>query len=419
MKLTKVTSILSLTAGLVLFSACKKDEPKPTTTGGGTTTPVTYTPEQNKSNLQTTGQSAMKAMEDAKTLQSLDNTSNFVNLLNTKSPFGDDKKTEGIMPLTVMYALDAYNKNGNQTQLFKTLRELKSLDSNSVEFMFNEIVGTYNWDAANSKWDKTTSTDLVFNFPGTKSSTTNDCAYKITYKGYTGSSLIPGNGNTPEKVTATLTVKGEDLVKFNFDGAYDAVTGVPTSLEVNLNIKPYNLNTKLTISSTDAAYSYSFTHNADNILAVGASMKGTFTKAHLESLQDSSAFETVEDLQKIATKVNFYFQVMNVKLTADGDVAGFASDVKNAGGQDKLNATTIASILNKNAIIKVFYTDKNVNIAHAEFYQYLNNGEDDMNVRLVFDDASKIDIETYFKTGFEGLQKDFESFQKAMEDKLN
>ena len=95
MKLTKVTSILSLTAGLVLFSACKKDEPKPVT-GGGTTTPVTFTPEQNKTNLQATGQSAMKAMEDAKTLQSLDNTSNFVNLLDTKNPFGDDKKAAAI-----------------------------------------------------------------------------------------------------------------------------------------------------------------------------------------------------------------------------------------------------------------------------------------------------------------------------------
>ena len=170
MKLTKFTSILSLTAGLVLFSACKKDDTTPTTT------PVTYTPEQNKANLQTTGQSAMKAMEDAKTLPSLDNTANFVTILNAKSPFGD-KKTQGIMPIKVIFALDEFHKDGNQTKLFNTLRELKTLDSTSIEFHFNEIAGIYDWNSADSTWKKTTSTDLVFNFPGTKSSSTNDCQY--------------------------------------------------------------------------------------------------------------------------------------------------------------------------------------------------------------------------------------------------
>lgn len=416
MKLTKVTSMLSLTAGLVLFTACKKDETTP-----NVTTPVTYTPEQNKANLQTTGQAAMKAMDEAKTLPSLDNTANFVNILNAKSPF-DNKKPQGIMPIKVIFALEEYHKNGDQTKLFNTLRELKTLDSNSIESKFNEIAGVYDWNGSDSTWKKSVSTDLVFNFPGTKSSTTNDCQYAVTYKGYTGASIIPGNGNTPEKVVAKLTVKGDVLIQFNFDGTYDAVTGVPTSLEVNLNFKPYNMNTKLTASSTDVAYSYAFTHNSDNILAVGASLKGEFTKAHLESLQDSSAIKGVEDLKKIATKVNFYFQVMNVKLDANADVATLSDEVKNLGGENKMNMTQAAAELNKNITIKIFYTDKNVNIAHAEFYQYLNTNnknQDDLNVRLVFDDASKTDVETYFKTGFEGLKKDFESFQDAMKAKFN
>ncbi len=415
MKLTKVTSILSLTAGLVLFTACKKDETTPTVT------PVTYTPEQNKANLQTTGQTAIKAMDDAKTLPSLDKTANFIKIMDAKNPFGDTK-ANGIMPIKVMYALDAYHLNGNQTQLFNTLRELKTLDSNSVEFQFNKIAGIYDWNSQDSTWKKSPSTDLVLNFPGTKSSTTNDCSYSVTYKGHEGASVLSGNGNTPEKVVAKLTVKDEVLIQFNFDGAYDAVTGVPTSLEANLNVKPYNFNTKLTASSTDVAYSFAFTHNSDNILAVGASLKGEFTKAHLESLKDSSAINGVEDLKKIATKVNFYFQVLNVKLDANADVATLSDDIKNLGGGDKLNMTQAAAELNKNISIKVFYTDKNVNIAHAEFYQYLNtnnNNADDMNVRLVFDDASKIDVETYFKTGFDGLQKDFESFQDAMKAKFN
>ena len=417
MKLTKVTSILSLTAGLVLFSACKKDETTPTTA----TTPVTFTPEQNKANLQTTGQTAIKAMDDAKTLTSLDNTVNFINILNAKNPFGD-KKANGIMPIKVMYALEAYHKNGNQSQLFNTLRELKTLDSNSVEFQFNKIAGIYDWNGQDSTWKKSPSTDLVFNFPSTKLTTTNDCSYSITYKGHEGATILPGNGNTPEKVVAKLTVKGDVLIQFNFDAAYDAVTGVPTSLESNLNVKPYNFNTKLTLSSTDVAYSFAFTHNTDNILSVGASLKGEFTKAHLESLKDSSAIKGVEDLKKIATKVNFYFQVMNVKLDANADVETLSNDIKNLGGGDNMNMTQAAAELNKNITIKVFYTDKNVNIAHAEFYQYLNtnnNNKDDMNVRLVFDDASKIDVETYFKTGFDGLQKDFESFQDAMKAKFN
>lgn len=416
MKLTKVTSILSLAAGLVLFSACKKDSTTPTATA-----PVTYTPEQNKANLQTTGQNAIKAMDDAKTLSSLDNTANFIKIMNAKNPFGGTK-ANGIMPIKVIYALDAYHKNGNQSQLFNTLKELKTLDSNSVEFQFDKIAGTYDWNSNDSSWTKSPNTDLVLNFPGTKSSTTNDCSYSISYTGYTGTSIISGNGNTPQKIVAKLTVKNEVLIQFNFDGAYDAVTGVPTSIEVNLNLNPYNFNTKLTASSTDVAYSFAFTHNTDNILSYGTALKGDFTKDHLQSLQDSSAINGLEDLKKIATNVSFYFQVLNVKLDANADVATLSDDIKNLGGQKAMNMTQAAAELNKNIAIKVYYTDKNVNIAHAEFYQYLNtnnNNSDDLNVRMVFDDSSKIDVDTYFKTGFDGLQSDFESFQNAMKAKFN
>ena len=104
MKITKVTSLLSLTAGLVLFSACKKDKVEPTPT-----TPVVLTPEQNKTNLQQTGLDFMKQMDDAKNLTTIDNTVYFTDLLNTANPF-DEAKPASMMPFNVLYALTFIRK---------------------------------------------------------------------------------------------------------------------------------------------------------------------------------------------------------------------------------------------------------------------------------------------------------------------
>jgi predicted alpha-1,2-mannosidase len=143
MNFTKVTSILSFTAGIILFSACKKDTVTPTT-------PIVYTPEQNKSNLQQNGLDAMKAMDDAKNLESVKNATYFTDLLNKSKEEDTKYKTE---TLPVIYftlgnislgeVVKLREENTNIYKLLKTeaenLVKLGRADSSLFERWFKDI----------------------------------------------------------------------------------------------------------------------------------------------------------------------------------------------------------------------------------------------------------------------------------------
>jgi len=425
MNFTKATSILSLTAGIILFSACKKDTVTPTT-------PIVYTPEQNKSNLQQNGLDAMKEMDEAKNLESVKNATYFTDLLNKSNPF-ENGSPATLMPIKVMYALKNFKETGDQGAVYASLREAKSLDGDStIDMAFNDVKGTYSWNKELNKWEKTEGNILVFQFPSNETKNTNNASFSIDFKAYTGKVYNEDlAGNTPEKVVAKLTVDNNVLVQFNFDATYNA-DGIPSYLEANLNIKPYNFNNKLTLSSSLVSHAFAFTHNTANIFAFGTSAKGDFTKAHLESLNDNTVSK-VEDLTKIAASLNAYIQLMKVRLEGNADVNGLVNSITAKGGSDKMNKLDATEVLNKNFTLKAFYTDNLVNIAHTEFYvdkkqhtisvwnqttqqwEQQVTEDEDVNIRLVFDDASKADLETYFGNGFEKLSDDLTTFLTDME----
>ena len=427
MKITKVTSLLSLTAGLVLFSACKKDKVTPAA-------PVVLTPEENKTNLQQTGLDFMKQMDDAKNLTSIDNTVYFTDLLNTTNPF-EGTKPSAIMPFNVLYALRSFEKTGDQELVYASLRQAKTLENDTtIEMGFNDIKGTYEWNASAKKWDFTSGNTLVLKFPSSEAKTTNNASYVVEYAPYTGT--VYNNdlvGNTPKKLVAKLTVDAKTLVQFNFDAEYNT-DGIPSSLLANLQVESYNFNSKLILSSSVVSNDYAFTHNGNNIISMGTSINGNFTKAHLESLNENNVSQA-EDLNKVATGMNAYIQVLNVKLEGTGNGNGAVSDILAQGGSKAIgdDVTKIVNILNKNIALKAYYVSTGANIAHSEFYvdKHTNtyttwvNGQEvtktdvneDVNIRLVFDDASRADLETYFGKGFEKLEDDFTKFTKDLDSR--
>lgn len=435
MKFTKLSVYAMLAAGTVFVASCKKKDTTPTTTA-----PIVYTAEQNKANLQQSGLDAMKEMNDAKDMKTIDNAIHFTSLLDQSNPF-ETAKPQSILPLKVMYALRDFRLSGDQVAVYAALREAKSLeDDTTIAMAFNDIKGTYTWNAADKKWDKTDGADLVLKFPATKTALTNNATYTVQYTPYTGTVLAKElEGNTPKKIVAKLEINALTLTQFNFDGDYNS-EGVPNRLEANLRVENYNFNTLLVLTAPKVAYSYAFTHNAKNILAMGTTLTGNFTKAHLESLNDKSV-EKVEDLTKIATSMNAYIQVLNVKLDGNANVQGLSDDLTAAGGSDKIdnNKAKGVEILNKNLTLKAFYTDRNATIGHSEFYlkpysntyttyEYNPNTQkyeeitktesgENLDVRLVFEDASKADLETYFGKGFEKVQDDFTQFLKDLESR--
>jgi len=431
MKITKLSFYALLAASSVFVTSCKKKETN-------TNTPIVYSAEQNKANLQQSGLDMIKEMDDAKNMKTIDNVISFTYFMDQANPF-EDVKPQTIMPIKVMYALKDFRASGDQISVYSALRESKSLeDDTTIEMAFNDIKGTYTWNAIDKKWDKESGNDLVMIFPATKTSTSNNAKYTVQYTPYTGAVLAKElEGNTPQKVVAKLDINGLPITQFNFDAAYNS-EGVPSKLEANLRVENYNFNTLLSLSSSTAAYSYAFTHNTKNLFSMGTTLTGNFTKAHLESLNDDSV-EKPEDLTKVATSMNAYIQVLNIKLEGNANVQGLSNEFTTAGGSDNISESKGVTILNNNLKLKAFYTDKNSTIGHSEFYlkPYTNTWTDyvynpstgnydqvtktesgeSIDIRLVFEDGSKADLETYFGNGFDKLEDEFTKFTKDLESR--
>ena len=431
MKITKLSFYALLAASSVFVTSCKKKETN-------TNTPIVYSAEQNKANLQQSGLDMIKEMDDAKNMKTIDNVISFTYFMDQSNPF-ENVKPQTIMPIKVMYALKDFRASGDQISVYSALRESKSLeDDTTIEMAFNDIKGTYTWNAIDKKWDKESGNDLVMIFPATKTSTSNNAKYTVQYTPYTGAILAKElEGNTPQKVVAKLDINGLPITQFNFDAAYNS-EGVPSKLEANLRVENYNFNTLLSLSSSTAAYSYAFTHNTKNLFSMGTTLTGNFTKAHLESLNDDSV-EKPEDLTKVATSMNAYIQVLNIKLEGNANVQGLSNEFTTAGGSDNISESKGVTILNNNLKLKAFYTDKNSTIGHSEFYlkPYTNTWTDyvynpstgnydqvtktesgeSIDIRLVFEDGSKADLETYFGNGFDKLEDEFTKFTKDLESR--
>jgi hypothetical protein len=124
---------------------------------------------------------------------------------------------------------------------------------------------------------------------------------------------------------------------------------------------------------------------------------------------------------------------MKVRLEGNADVNGLVNSITAKGGSDNMNKLDAVEVLNKNFTLKAFYTDNLVNIANTQFYvdksqqnisvwnettqqwEQQVTEEEDVNIRLVFEDGSKADLETYFGNGFEKLSDDLTTFLTDME----
>lgn len=444
---TKIKELMKKTIYLVsclsvftLFSACKKDVVKPnptpttgtTTNGGGGSGPViNYSPEQNKANLQQSGLDAMKEMDDAKNMKVIDNLIYFSELVDQKDPI-EGTNVKALMPIIMVNALTNFKESGNPEVVYSAMRQTKSFsDVDNAEALFNEIKGIYTWNASEKKWDKTASSSFIFKFPATKNNIGNNATYTIDYTPYKGKVADTElEGNMPSKLTAKLDIDNTNYLSFDFNASYDG-EGIPTFIASNLKVESFNFNVEMNSSSSELSSKFSFTHSGKNIVSMACSIKGSFAKANLETLEDN--VKNVEDVDKVVTSMSGYLQVYNVKLESSANVKAFTDEIRAKGGSDKINDDKVwLDLVNKHLIHSIYYTDRNAKIGHGELYmkKYTDtytewvNGvavqktetNEDAGVRIVFEDGSKIDLETYFESGFDKLENEFENFLNSMEN---
>ena len=421
MKMKKISLYLLLATGISVAPSCKKDAVAPTTPITPTTPTTVYNDEQNKENLQNTGLSMMKEMDDAKNLVGIDYTKHFADLVEQADPFGSNA---AFMPMKVITALALFGENGSTKALESSLKRGGSEDN--LNDVYTSRLGEYSWNG--NGWNKKASNKIILRFPSAEGKG-NNASYEISFVNYTGTSLLP-EGNTPSVVDAKFIVDGATLVQFEFKGLYNS-DGIPNSLDAKLSVKPYSFSSTFTNTSSNISKVFAFKRNDKTLLAMGATIAGNLDKATIEDIVNN---DKAEEINKLVKSISAYTQLFDIIIKGDANVDGIVNDVK---GKEDVSDEAVVSTANKNVKVSVSYASTGQQIAGSEFYLKSNTYQDyqynpetqqwvqvertdkELDIRMIFKDGSKADLESYFKNDFDKLGDEYEKFVQDLDNRYN
>lgn len=433
---------------------------------------------EHKTNIENAGFDLfdeMKIMEQEPVMQS--NISLGL-LLDTSDPFAKSgTTTQGqlskVVAFAPVYAIRNYKTDGLDAML-KTFQINPAEEPETIQAMYDELIGVYEWNDVNQLWDYTqTGNNIQLLFPSEVDGTSNNASYTITYQGYTGPNPIEDyDGDLPQLVQAELKVDGTTISSFVFEVAYNS-EGYPTLIEVTYTMGAFEWY--MMASNTDNAKfatEYSFKHGSTILLKLALDASGNWTKENIENniteethyYVDHYDYETGEyvwgevgandewdysetdtefNVHKVIKNGNASFQVMNMKVAGAIDVEGFGTKMLAIDEQydwDTQEEQIVAEqtkAINDYISLSLRYADTDDVIAFVEAYpvsedySYTTNWDNEGNyyetpititetdywfsMRFVFADGSKVDAETYFDDVFENLIADLEDYLNDLE----
>ena len=307
----KFTSVGLFLLAASAFTACKSDSPAATTV------------QDDKANIQ----AALDSLSG--NLKQLSNGSFFqaeAQFLNIK----DGAVQDGDWAASVVNGLgDAIDNNDG---VFAEDR-----------FNFSALVGKYTWNKTSATWTKATNSTFVAQFPGSKTSTTNNCEFGITK--YTDQSVTV-NGNAiylPTAANVYLKKDNAQIASLDITAAYTP-SGLPAKASVQLYLKPVT-------TSASAA------RKADNKYGLAFSIVNENNKANGFSLESDITFASnISNYTDLDNAVVDYVQltVSQGKLTVSGTV-----DAKAIIALEKSGTASLTD-LNKQINLAVLYNGQNI-----------------------------------------------------------
>ncbi|MGC3978193.1 MAG: hypothetical protein QM751_08210 [Paludibacteraceae bacterium] len=267
---------------------------------------------------------------------------------------------------------------------------------------------------------------LVFEFPSTATSETNDA--QLTFNYVNSSTIIPESDNVyyPAKVEVLL-IKDETTTlidasvtcKFNSDG-------LPSSVIQKLVVDKFSINTNVANTGTNVSSSMNFSYDKTKLIGYDFKSDGKFS---------NEIFNNIEDVpEDIVSNANLTFNAMNIGLVGSvTDFKGMLQAIKNLDSNkltEKQYTQQIADILNQYLKMFGYFIDDNKKFADVEFfldtytdtytyYTYVYNSQTgqydkieqtdtdtyhEVGVRFVMNDGSKINAEDYIQRGFEDFK---------------
>ncbi len=391
--------LLFLCSIIAITSCNKKNSPDPYTAPF-----AKETVDQGKANLSQAGQDMISQVSQMKDVAGASAIQSFTDC-NSKSDPASLKKsgvlnpifnTESVISGTGKFVsvLNALNTSGNDPQ--------------TIQEFFDTYKGIYNWNSSTEQWTKTVdNTQMVFNFPKLKGGATNDAQMKITYTGKTGTSVLDNyTGDLPVMLDITISANNNKIAEYSFTASYDS-QGIPTSLESFIALYPFKIGVSWAYSTSSVSVNYYFRNDSKSIIEFGGGVGGNF---------DKNTIDTASSPESILANANAHFQISNVKLAGRVDYTALAKDMRNAENitVDSLMAKAEADAFNKDVSLVLVYADSNTKIAQAESYvskntdiywpEYVYYSSE---IRFVFADGTKGDMQSYFNEGFTDLQNSF------------
>jgi hypothetical protein len=401
---------LALFSSSVLLTSCKDDEVKKEESEFEV--PTTYSElsvEQNKANLEDNGVELVNNLTEFKNTAGIQSTISFSDVLNSAEFSGGRKDMNSNKAIFAIKKLASFAKNKKSgSDIFTGLRAQEGEPSSAQE-LFDELVGTYTYNKTTNTWDETATTGkIIFKFPSTKTGSTNNAEFVIyDYAGVVIPNVTIGDdytGDLPTSLKADLKVDGTVQLSYTFAASYNN-SGEPTSISTAITIGPFKLSFEAKNTTTVVSADYALTHSGKNLISFGAAANGNFTTGNLE---------TSENPGDVATSASAYFQLLNIKFAGDVNIKALAD-----GLEGSPPASQSVKLLNDNYKLSVFYADSKKLIARTEFYVATDGLDEYADVRLIFADGSKADLETYTDVGFQEIQDALEAFASDVEDDFN
>ncbi len=404
-----------------------------------------YTTEQNKTNLEDNGISLVNEMEGLKSSTGIETSSQLANLLSRASV----APANGRMTHTVRTLANYGNGKASVRDVFASLRT-KNEDPASIQEFYNHYTGVYTWNVQEENWDFSRESDhIIFKFPATENSTENNAEFIIhSYEGIMVANPMDQQyeGDLPTKIVMEAKVDGEKVIGYDFMAAYNQ-EGEPTNVTTSLQVNTFIFSINAQNEQEKVGVRYALKNGSKTLIAMGAGAEGMFTAEEIGKVNSGEHTNPGD----VVHEVNAYFQLMNIKMAGNFDVKTFAdgyaviyADQYDENGywneefdHDKA-VEEEAALLDENFELVVFYADSKQKIADTEIYTYTDTytystweydetSQDFVekevteeyvasDIRLIFADGSKSDLETYFKEGFDDLISEVTTFIQELEN---
>lgn len=388
--------------------------------------------DDNKATIEDNGIQMVQQMQDVTNLQTSKVLANFATISSNGAFMSNKAVSTSLTPFKML----VNNKNLDTKSVSDGLKSAVQNNSGQFTDAWQSVVGRYTYNSDSSKFIKSAlSNEVIIEFPGKSTDTTNTGTITINNFTTHDAGIKVNNGDSidlsdiPATIHADLKYNGTTLSTFDYS-ATGASGELFTSASFKWTIEDFSMElTGNHTPNTDASTTYSFKHGDTTLVESHAEVKGDWNQSNIDAnthvTTDTVYFTdynpntgqwfqnyTIDTNQEvyfenIIQNANAYIQVFNIKVAGLVDIKSLGTAMRNLDTTltDEQYIKQQSDLFNKYAQLAVVDAKDNSKISTAEAYAYQDpqSGDWSMEMRFVFADGSKIDPDTYFKTGFQNL----------------